>query len=340
MDEGLGPTAPEGPCVDQCRAALAVLESAVSQLGMLGAVQGLGLAFGESCGRERPVLTVRVGHRCALRRVLPPEIEGLPVCIDRAVDLALCAWWGQPRVAGGLTVRANSIRQGTLGCLVSRDRDIFALTCEHVLADHWLVVRPGVHAPWRDWRRRKIEWRHLGPVSETSKIDYNSGVADSDSALIRVECEYSERLPKIGRTHSVPMDEYAAWRQKARVCKVGAATGRTFGRVTAVVHGMSVKTPMHNGGHVFVKYPPLIEIAGETPRLCGPGDSGSVFYFHQAGYPRAPLGLLCSTSYGSKGYAIPMKIIFDFHGVRAIQPDFCLFFICFPCRPRTSAYDC
>lgn len=102
---------------------------------------------------------------------------------------------------------------------------------------------------------------------------------------------------------------------RARVTKIGATTGRTTGRVGAVIHDIAVRMPAKGGGHSLIQYPPLIEVVGESQRLCGPGDSGSVFWLDEPGYPRAPVGLLCSTVFRGKGYAIPMKLVTDLHSV-------------------------
>lgn len=310
----------DGPCLASCLGAFGELELLLGQVSGARSIAAFGLAFGSEPRRAGPVLTVRAFTADAivlLRRALPRSIYDLPVWIEPFVHPYAC-FWSTPRVAGGCTVRANQIRQGTLGCLVQRGSEVFGLTCEHVLADDSLSVQTGREAYWRDWRRRRVEWRRLGEVCEIGGIDYVRGVAPTDSALIRIECDYARTPLMLRGTHHEPLDEYAAWRQKARVCKVGASSGKTFGRVQAIVHGIAVRTPLNQNHHVQVKYPPLIEIAGETPSLCKPGDSGAMFYLHEPGLPRAPIGLLCSTTYGSKGYAIPMKVVCDAHDVRAI----------------------
>jgi hypothetical protein len=300
------------------QSALAALEDRID-LGD-GSLVSYGFGFRTLWEKRTPCLVLTMRQGCVARPV-GEELHGFPVLVETGACPRWSAGGLTPKVRGGDGIVAEGTnRLGTLGCFVEREGAVYGLTCEHVLANAKLVATR--HTPVSWCKRRtgsETTLRRLGEICETGDIDYQGKTAVSDSALVTVECPHSLRVRSMGRVRRDPIDGYLAVATRARVQKSGVATGVTSGRVEGIVN-ITVEIHDSDGRPVQrVWYPKVLEILSEEPwDFFGAGDSGAMFWVVDEGRLPRPLGLLCSTSLGYKGYAIPIQRVLDRHRARIL----------------------
>jgi len=131
--------------------------------------------------------------------------------------------------------------------------------------------------------------------------------------LIALEGSWSDRILKVGRIRTSVIDEYLAVALSLRVQKYGFTSRLTYGRVRGIMD-MKIRILDANYDPVGVTWAPdLLEVEAEDVLLCERGDSGSLLVdAGSSGRPRA-VGLLCSTSLGHRGYAVPITRTLQFH---------------------------
>ncbi len=286
----------------------------------------IGMAWRPTKFGERFVAVVGVarGSRCRAEAALPLAVAGLPVVVEETPSPELTAWGLQSsKVVAGAAVRLKENgRRGTLGCLVRARGEVFALTCEHVLSQNGMEGKVGAVVEWA--KSSQSDWQHLGVVDELGSAGSQlTETALTDSALVKVERHVlSHKVPRIGKPVPEAMDEFEAVAIRCEVQKFGAATSLTVGRVQGIMTIRVLVRGRSGEPEAQVVYPSVLEVACAHDRfeLCDAGDSGSVFWDDNGRGKLRAVGLLCSTSLGWKGYAVPMRRVLQAHSAIVFGP--------------------
>jgi hypothetical protein len=248
----------------------------------------------------------------ALGRELPADVRGFDLVLCQEESALDCA--GAKGGDGVLVPGAQT--SGTVGCLVWADGEPYALTCEHVLG---VDPEKGMSVQWRQQGRSKPEGQ-LGTVVHLCGLNFSGDHNESDSALIKTDGPLKHRGRKPTGATANPYD---ALIQKFAVAKMGWKTGLTTGRVTGILN-VRVRCTHEAGAETVVRtrfHPRVLEITDDTGRagFCDVGDSGSVIWATEKRRGMDAVGLLFSTVYGYKGYAIPMDRVLNCHKVRLVK---------------------
>lgn len=291
-----------------------------------------GLRLGASTIRECGVAYRSVGKKIVLASILgldkcdknfdygemlPKTMCGLPVVIEReGSDMAVASWGSRRPRPGGALAADGSARYGTLGCFVTKSQETFGLTCEHVLARTDLMVEIGTRIRYRKPPIQGEKSVDFGIVSEIGNIDYANGIAEVDSAIIKTE--QKTRFTPLGmkRFSRQVFDPYLAVATKAMVIKTGCQR-RSLGRVNGI-KDITVLDRFAGGAQVRILHKLMLEVivAEDEDRniyFNEPGDSGAVLWTVDS--PHRPVGILCATSDGWKGYAMPLERVLEAHRV-------------------------
>lgn len=312
--------------IPQLQAARSRFRVAVGELPPAKPIVGHGLRIPTHSGEPTLVLSVSRDSTWVLADLEPlqDEYEGVPVCVERstAPTLAVWSWKRGPVAQGGVGIRVDDLdRLGTLGCFVERDGKSFGLTCEHVIAKLDFSIPFGSLVLWKDMRLAQENWAKLGTVAEVGGIDHVTGIAETDSALVSLDCPFAESVVEVGRMHPEPLDEYLAVATRARVIKMGARTERTVGRIQGSFD-VGIRVRDAQGQYLkTILYPNVLEVVAEDlALLCGSGDSGSILCAepdNRGEKPRA-VGILCSTALQHRGYAVPMTRVLERHRIKLL----------------------
>lgn len=306
---------------DSIRRARSALRQVLSGVPCVELIMGSGFTHRSYGSRTLPVLVVQVasvGISTAERREqLPAHLDGFPLWLEEPEPIVSCgAWVLRPKVRGGVWVRRKGgDSHGTLGCMVRCGERTFGLTCEHVLNNPSHPGQRGDPVEWAEPTESGIAWRTMGTIAGFGGINFVTGAAPADSALVTVEAPYSARIRRVGRIRAEYIDEYIAVALRLAVQKSGAASGLTLGRVQGI---MDIRIQLQDSNfhtHRFV-CSDYLEVLYEGKSLfCRNGDSGSlVVDAGNSGRPRA-LGLLCSTVLEYKGYVQPIGKVLKLHGI-------------------------
>lgn len=179
---------------------------------------------------------------------------------------------------------------GTLGCLVRRGTNLFALSNNHVLADtNRLPVGTSIVQPFG---------ASVGDVfaalSDMEKIQFPSPGSTTprnrmDAAIATVT---DTRLVNTGKVFGISnyMPQLLAPRPNMQVTKSGRTTGVTKGVITAIrVNGITVNYGTRQSP-IIATFDNCIQIAGSLGQsFSRPGDSGSAIIDQSSGRPVALL---------------------------------------------------
>lgn len=194
-------------------------------------------------------------------------------------------------IIGGIQISPSGANfVGTLGCLVRRGTQLFALSNNHVLADTnrlpigTEIVQPfgaaaaDVFARLADFDL--IRFPDVGGVTPRNRMD---------AAIAAIT---SSKLVRRGTIFGIPnyTPQLLAARPAMRVTKSGRTTGVTTGRVTAIrVNGVTVNYGTQQNP-IIGTFDNCVQIAGPAGQpFSAPGDSGSVILDAQSGRPVALL---------------------------------------------------
>ncbi|HEX8876021.1 MAG TPA: hypothetical protein VF777_04685 [Phycisphaerales bacterium] len=255
----------------------------------------------------RMVFLVDAPDESAARDVFPSRFDGFSVLHERSrldplgyyADRArrslgrkpLQAWPGWP---GSLIEAESGKYSGTLGFFVTQAGASYAVTCAHVFRASDRASLNG--SPVDSWVGSSC--RRIGRVSDP---EHNRELrAALDVGLVTLaDARWAVNvIPRIGRLSTEVLNTDLIPLQSL-VCKYGAKTNLTFGRITALRRDFG-----SNSNHA-PRTKPLIEITPEgepgqsavSLSFCSPGDSGSVVVLHRKESIEVQvLGILCKRS--------------------------------------------
>jgi hypothetical protein len=262
----------------------------------LAGVVGVGLGMREEDGELFDELAVRilVEDASALPDGLPDEVGGVAVCIvERQVEP--CAFpdtTRYPELAGGVMVTNPTLGSGTLGAIVedTSTGELLGLSCFHVVGDTTATFPDTV---WQPTNPPLIAGGTIPAddnIGNVVRVDFPQTpplpgspirVAMTDSAVVALDAARSA-----GRTLSraildqglgLPnlVDAVTATAEPSpgigRVRKRGCMTGVKAGVVVARWLTVQWKP---GGPNAFLMG--QVEVSGDDPVFCQPGDSGSL----------------------------------------------------------------
>jgi hypothetical protein len=217
---------------------------------------------------------------------------------------------------------ANTVRTGTMGCLVRIDGRLHGLSNNHVAAGlgyltpgmpisgpGLLDVGPGTLDP-------SVIGYHAACSSWRPGIPDNVSIAENlDLALFRIKTE--DAVTSFQGSHYDTPSAFASVRTIMatpghRVTKVGRTTGLTSGELLG--HNVRrVVVPMIDGAQrVDVHFPYVLTIYNDASPFAAPGDSGSLVVQDIGGTTKA-VGIVFATSLcGCATYVIPIETALSF----------------------------
>ncbi len=300
------PTAPEelqesillSPDNPQVRAVMAIQDRHTDDIMSKPGVVGIATGLDEN--GQPAIIILMESQTLAKKALLPDEIELVPVVVQ--VSGLLKALKGPPGNGGvdptarfdrpvpiGVSTGHPDITAGTIGCRVTKNGNVYALSNNHVYADENQasigddVIQPGT------FDGGSLPDDFLGTLDDFEPIifsDQANNVIDAAIAL--------SSLDSLG--NSTPSDGYGTPQSTTepasvglKVKKYGRTTGQTKGRVSAI--NATVLIGYSSGTARFVD-----QIIITPGNFSAPGDSGSLIVVEKGQDAGKPVGLLYAGS--------------------------------------------
>lgn len=266
-------------------------------------IAGVGISEKIINGRETgiPCVTVYVVSKVPKDEIeaealVPKEIHGIPVDVIESGEFRAFPFVGRYRPApGGVSVGHYKITAGTLGCLVTKQKKLYILSNNHVLANENdakpgdPVLQPG---PYDGGTVKKDV---IAKLSEFVPIKFGGAVNTVDCAIAQTSPRLVSRSNKCFGTIS---NDPVACRLNRLVKKAGRTTQCTQGRITDCNATVNVG---YDAGTAVFKDQIIVRSLTSAPFSKG-GDSGSLIMTRTR---NLPVGLLFA---GSDSHTIANKI--------------------------------
>lgn len=258
-------------------------------------IQGVGISYKRVDGKEtdEPAVVVYVAEKASMDKIsseaLVPEMVGdVPTDVRAVGEIVALSYKGRYRPApGGVSVGHYKITAGTLGCLVSRNRALYILSNNHVLANSNNantgdpITQPG------PYDGGKVPSDVLAKLAQFVPIKFNGPVNQVDCAIAqtstRLVSKLNKCIGKIGR-QSMPC------KLNLLVKKCGRTTQFTKGRI--IDCNATVRVGYGTSGVALFQDQFIVESLSRSPFSAG-GDSGSLIVSDEG---NNPVGLLFAGS--------------------------------------------
>ena len=303
------------------QAIIAIQERHTDSLIMEPGILGTAVGLGES--RAPLILVFAKSFDSAKRASIPDKLEGVPVIVKVTGEIRALkpptnkgskpnkervdatARFDRPVPIGVSTGHFN-ITAGTIGCKVTDNVDVWALSNNHVYADENqaaiddIVLQPGAF----DGGEGPLDV--IGTLDDFEPIDFSGGENFIDAAIaLSSNGDLSNSTPSDG--YGTPKTATAEPYIGMPVMKYGRTTQQTKGRVYAI--NAIVNVGYDSGVALFVN-----QIIITPGNFSAPGDSGSLIVGGRKPNTRKPVGLLFAGS-NAITVANPIDAVLDRFGV-------------------------
>jgi len=232
-------------------------------------------------------------------------------------------------VLGDAVGPSGNAKIGSCGGVVYLSGRKHILTCEHLAWENGSAPPIGRSILWKKRPRPgrplpSTDWDTAGDVASISS-NSTSDLGVADSILIKAACpvwlkpirqimrafQQFPNTKRVTRISLEPMNPVEALERRVAAVKLGVTTGVTAG----IVEDMPTRIKVAGNSHVPpIVHPRPLTIVGYNSWFCEEGDSGSLVWSTLGNGVMRPLGLLCATSLGIKGFVIPLSRIQAIHG--------------------------
>lgn len=258
-------------------------------------IQGVGISYKKVYGKETEELAVVVyvaekvsTDKIASEALVPEMVNDVPTDVRAVGELVALSHKGRYRPApSGVSVGHYKITAGTLGCLVSRNRALYILSNNHVLANSNdantgdPITQPG------PYDGGKVPDDVIAKLSRFVPIKFNGQANQVDCAIAqtstRLVSKLNKCIGKIGR-QSMPCE------LDLLVKKCGRTTQFTKGRI--IDCNATVRVGYGTSGVALFQDQFIVESLTSSPFSAG-GDSGSLIVSDEG---NNPVGLLFAGS--------------------------------------------
>lgn len=269
-------------------------ESDTDEIGFKN-IQGVGISYKRVDGKEtdEPAVVVYVAEKAssdkiATEALVPDMINDVPTDVRAVGEIVALSYKGRYRPApSGVSVGHYKITAGTLGCLVSRNRALYILSNNHVLANSNAantgdpITQPG------PYDGGKVPGDVIAKLAQFVPIKFNGPINQVDCAIAQTSTRLVSKLNKcIGKIGSQP----TPCKLNLLVKKCGRTTQFTKGRI--IDCNATVRVGYGTSGVALFQDQFIVESLTRSPFSAG-GDSGSLIVSNEGNYP---VGLLFAGS--------------------------------------------
>ncbi len=282
------------------RAAIDVQNRHTDKLLENADISGTGIGVGAD---RKPVILILTKKEHVAG--LPSSLEGIPTRVENVGDVCAMGYTGQygPPIPCGVSVgNDKECAAGTIGCVVTKNGVLYALSNNHVFArENKALIGEYIDQPGRyDVVPQCGTGRKIAQLSEFKKITMNARAGNViDAAIAKYNVACTSAMVNNLYTPAAPVDPSLGLAVK----KVGRTSGLTSGTIAGI--NVTITVRYSKGTARFIKQ---IYVSGQFIQA---GDSGSTMVT-QSGNNLVGLNFAGSSS---ASFANPIKDVLAYFGV-------------------------
>lgn len=251
--------------------------------------------------------------KVALLEAMPAKIENIPVILEVSGEVKALQGGVDPTarfprpVPIGVSTGHPAITAGTIGCRVTKNGQVYALSNNHVYADENQasigddVIQPGTYDGGA------LPNDKIGDLSDFQPIVFSTSASNTIDAAIALSSTSLLGRATPSNGYGTPRSSPVSASVNLRVKKYGRTTGQTTAKVYAV--NTTVNVGYSSGTARFVG-----QVAIRGGGFSAGGDSGSLIVVNGGSNDRRPVALLFAGG-GSYTFANPISTVLSRFGV-------------------------